>query len=1010
MSTMNEEINIQQLKLLKRIFEEADEDGSGELDIDEFCDKLGPYLGDVAGHPLRTRDDIRQLFMKIDADAGGTVDWDEFTNFMFLERAQMVGESASENWRLFPQDFRDRNDLGVTHRGPVDRVLYMDFVDKYVSCGRDGTFRLWNGADLRHYKTIQLGSSWITDALYMPNTRKLVFTTADRAISYYDANRGSFELTGRLYASGGMGVPQCMTLVTNEAGEQLVYGDSKGAAIMLLCGSREWPARDLISTEEHQDYIYIHQDHQDWVSQISWVPEIGLVSSSLDATLKVYDFVRERVINTCTHHSKAVHGFVWCRAYSMFASCGQERDVILWQGNTMRKVGDLTGHTASVSHIALDERLNHVFTLSVDKVIKVWDLRNHKCLQTLTEDDWRRTEESKPNCLMYDAVHRRCVTAVSKPYVWVHKMVAQDRTGHMDPIRASLFNSIFGVVVTVDEGGTVCVWDLMTGTREGRFTRSQGDSRITTACFDRNQRRLLTAANDGTVSMWNFNNGSLLRQYQHEEEQLEVTTVDYAADEKRHADSVYAAGWNGKVFVWDDMDTPSGVVTEYRTFEGHREDILAMAALPQRHLLATGDYEGRINVYHLFTGERRTSLFHRAERYESSVERLCWLLPPSRARSLAGTTTGSISGSMSASISNSFAAMAANSSISGGGDVAAGFDGGGPCLLISFGGDGLMRVWLIGATGKLLATLPAAQGRLDVISACATSPEHDHLVAGDTSGHIRVWDLRGGVRTGSMQACRDSFRQRAHWLAHNGGISGLSVVPERGIIVAASKDCNASLWDLDGCLVGVLGEHSWQLERRKTWRDPKGEKRRPPLAETDNLYLADVPGATGTAEGGEGGEEGNGGGGGSSGGARGSGGGGSGGGGLRGSGSGEQDVFKDYSAMQRAALKLEEKRSRIREAERSLPRGAHSQLKVHGLQDVPASARELLGQDMRSARGGKGAAGGGSTASAHTGSTGVNASRISSHLNPASTSGAPGNSTGPPPALLFRAQLLGHRP
>ena len=37
---------------------------------------------------------------------------------------------------------------------------------------------------------------------------------------------------------------------------------------MLLCGTREWPARDLISTEEHQDYIYIHQDHNDWVSQV----------------------------------------------------------------------------------------------------------------------------------------------------------------------------------------------------------------------------------------------------------------------------------------------------------------------------------------------------------------------------------------------------------------------------------------------------------------------------------------------------------------------------------------------------------------------------------------------------------------------------------------------------------------------------------------------------------------------------------------------------------------------
>ncbi|GFR43071.1 hypothetical protein Agub_g4078 [Astrephomene gubernaculifera] len=942
MTTTNEEVNIEQLKLLKRIFEEADADGSGELDIDEFCDKLGPYLGDAVGQPLRTREDIRQLFMKIDADAGGTVDWDEFTNFMFLERAQMAGESASENWRLFPQDFRDRNDPSVTHRGAVDRVLYCEAVDKYISCGRDGTFRLWNGLDCRHFKTISLGSSWITDAIYMPNARKLVFTTADRAISYYDANRGSFELTGRLYASGGMGVPQCLTLVTNEAGEQLVYGDSKGAAIMLLCGSREWPARDLISTEEHQDYIYIHQDHSDWISQITWVPEIGLVSSSLDATIKVYDFVRERVINTCTHHSKAVHGFVWCRAYSMFASCGQERDVILWQGNTMRKVGDLTGHTASVSHIALDERLNHVFTLAVDKTIKVWDLRNHKCLQTLTEDDWRRPEECKPNCLMYDASHRRCITAMSKPYVWVHKMVAQDRTGHMEPIRAALYNRLFGVVVSVDEGGTVCVWNLANGAREGRFTRAHGDSRITTACFDNNERRLLTAANDGAVRMWNFNNGSLLREYKHDEEELEVSTVEYAADEKRNADSVFAAGWNCKVFVWDDMETTSGMVTEYRTFEGHREDIITMAALPARHLLATGDYEGRINVYHLFTGEKRTSLFHRAERYESSVERLCWLLPPPPPTSAArSTSTGSVTFNYSRSVGGGTSGGAArrgsgDAGTAGGGAGAAddAFWGGsgGPCLLISFGGDGLMRIWLIGATGKLLATLPAAQGRLDVVTAAAASPEHDHLVAGDTAGHIRVWDLRQGVDVSSMQACRDSFRQRAHWLAHNSGINGLSVVPERGIIVAASKDCNASLWDLDGCLIGVLGEHSWQLDNRTSWQDPTGERRRPPLDEAANLYLASA------TAGNEGGEEGKG--------AAGD----KGGAGADGEGAGEEDVFKDYSPMQRAALKLEEKRGRAREAERSLPLGTHSLLRVHDLQEVPSSARELLGQDVRASR------------------------------------------------------------
>lgn len=55
---------------VQKITQEADEDGSGELDIDEFCAKLGPHLGNNL-----TRQQVSQLFMKIDADAGGTVDW-----------------------------------------------------------------------------------------------------------------------------------------------------------------------------------------------------------------------------------------------------------------------------------------------------------------------------------------------------------------------------------------------------------------------------------------------------------------------------------------------------------------------------------------------------------------------------------------------------------------------------------------------------------------------------------------------------------------------------------------------------------------------------------------------------------------------------------------------------------------------------------------------------------------------------------------------------------------------
>lgn len=48
----------------------ADEEGTGELDIETFKAKMAPHMGqDISDTELV------QLFMKIDADCGGTVDW-----------------------------------------------------------------------------------------------------------------------------------------------------------------------------------------------------------------------------------------------------------------------------------------------------------------------------------------------------------------------------------------------------------------------------------------------------------------------------------------------------------------------------------------------------------------------------------------------------------------------------------------------------------------------------------------------------------------------------------------------------------------------------------------------------------------------------------------------------------------------------------------------------------------------------------------------------------------------
>jgi len=63
---------------LRIAFEQADIDGSGALDQNEFVDAFLPVLGADAG-------DVHLLFMRIDADSDGTVTWEEFLSYVLSQ-------------------------------------------------------------------------------------------------------------------------------------------------------------------------------------------------------------------------------------------------------------------------------------------------------------------------------------------------------------------------------------------------------------------------------------------------------------------------------------------------------------------------------------------------------------------------------------------------------------------------------------------------------------------------------------------------------------------------------------------------------------------------------------------------------------------------------------------------------------------------------------------------------------------------------------------------------------
>lgn len=122
-------------------------------------------------------------------------------------------------------------------------------------------------------------------------------------ISYYDISRGVYDLAGRVKVTGTMGVPLCLSSAVEEKSEQenIIYGDDSGAVIMLQCGRPDMPVKVL----KQGDFLYVHDDHTDWVTQVR------LLAAASAFGLSSHPLLHEMAPRTCLTHAPKLEYAVW---------------------------------------------------------------------------------------------------------------------------------------------------------------------------------------------------------------------------------------------------------------------------------------------------------------------------------------------------------------------------------------------------------------------------------------------------------------------------------------------------------------------------------------------------------------------------------------------------------------------------------------------------------------------------------------------------------------------------
>lgn len=499
---------------------------------------------------------------------------------------------------------------------------------QYITASKDGTMRMWASSSLQLTRTINCGAGWILSMCFLRKSGRLVMSTADRHIKFFDVH------TWEVLAEVSLPSPAlCLcSWVTgeseffamgNERGEVTVVDISKGLKEFKPVGTdkrlnKKRPALWNESTTK--------QVHEGWIEQIEMVTDLGgLVTCGADSAIVIFEYpfqldakdkdkiIPRRVLKHGRGHLKGVKCFKWVKSHKLIVSGGLEREVVVWNPYTCKPVVSLEGHQAGIARVEVNSEFEQIISLSIDGVTKVWDLRNNECLQSITDGENLREKGAKNATIVYDNARHRLITVGLCPHIWrVNPQILNTSTDvtHKSPVVAALYNRNFGHIVTVAEDSEVTIWKFATGQKVFNYIDNDRDDEtfLSAASFDDNGRRLLTGDHSGRVKVWNFSNGACIKtlckptdKYRRQE----ITgLLMYQYEDTRF---IAASSWDRKITVWVDESEDSGNVESFMQIGGNDDDVLSIAFTYPK-ALCTGASDGNISIFDVESGARRLTM------------------------------------------------------------------------------------------------------------------------------------------------------------------------------------------------------------------------------------------------------------------------------------------------------------------------------------------------------------------------------------------------------------------
>ena len=263
---------------------------------------------------------------------------------------------------------------------------------------------------------------WVTDALWMDNSKHAVYTTSLRTMHFFDASASVHYEEYRAF--GFDDIPTCIdySYDTNEPdGESLLmFGDAAGGLTVVrflkpldsLFDKEEvdsvqclfWPdvvyaasdhdTSDSSNGNGHSEFVRITHEpyiHNDGILGVRYLPSnktVITISRDPTASLMIRQ-VSDKFESYVFKLSWGVRCFDYkdCWGVKMIVTASNDKIVRTWNPVvSSNPTALLVGHKAGINDLKIHAERKFVFSYDKNAVLKVWDLNSNVCLQTLHLD------------------------------------------------------------------------------------------------------------------------------------------------------------------------------------------------------------------------------------------------------------------------------------------------------------------------------------------------------------------------------------------------------------------------------------------------------------------------------------------------------------------------------------------------------------------------------------------------------------------------------------------------